>query len=289
MCLKTADSDNNLFGRTLNPHNLCLTAGGSSGGEGAIVALRGSIIGVGTDIAGSIRIPSLCCGNYGFKPSVGRVPYGGQTGCSRPAAPGITAVAGPLAQSAQDCNMFLSAVLGAKPWDYDSTALATPWRNVPAKKSLRLGFITEDPAAPVSPPIARSLETAANVLADAGHVIIPLKDFPSLMKAQELAWRFFCTDPAFTVKRILQDGEEPPVPSVAKGLGLPTNRVTMDELFDISLKRRDLRQEWHQLFLKLDLDAVMLPAYYDVAPKHDEYGAVLYTLLQNLLDVCSAL
>ncbi|KAK7970144.1 hypothetical protein PG996_001421 [Apiospora saccharicola] len=51
--LMSSDSHNNVFGRTLNPHKLSLTAGGSSGGEGALVALRGSILGVGTDMAGS--------------------------------------------------------------------------------------------------------------------------------------------------------------------------------------------------------------------------------------------
>lgn len=50
--MMTADSDNNTFGRTLNPHRLSLGAGGSSGGEGALVAMRGSVIGVGTDIGG---------------------------------------------------------------------------------------------------------------------------------------------------------------------------------------------------------------------------------------------
>ena len=48
--LMTADSDNNVFGRTVNPHNINLTAGGSTGGEGALIALRGSVLGVGTDI-----------------------------------------------------------------------------------------------------------------------------------------------------------------------------------------------------------------------------------------------
>ncbi|UKZ84084.1 uncharacterized protein TrAFT101_000007 [Trichoderma asperellum] len=54
--MMTADSENNIFLRTLNPYNLCLTAGGSSGGEGSLVAQRGSILGIGTDIAGSVRI-----------------------------------------------------------------------------------------------------------------------------------------------------------------------------------------------------------------------------------------
>lgn len=49
--MMTGDSDNNLFGRTLNPANSRLTAGGSSGGEGALIALRGSVLGVGTDVS----------------------------------------------------------------------------------------------------------------------------------------------------------------------------------------------------------------------------------------------
>ncbi|EMR64716.1 putative general amidase-b protein [Eutypa lata UCREL1] len=60
--IMTGDSDNNVFGRTLNPRNKLLTAGGSTGGEGALLALRGSILGVGTDIGGSIRVPSLRVG-----------------------------------------------------------------------------------------------------------------------------------------------------------------------------------------------------------------------------------
>ena len=49
--MMTGDSDNNPFGRTLNPANSRLTAGGSSGGEGALIALRGSVLGVGTDVS----------------------------------------------------------------------------------------------------------------------------------------------------------------------------------------------------------------------------------------------
>jgi Asp-tRNA(Asn)/Glu-tRNA(Gln) amidotransferase A subunit family amidase len=67
------DSCNHLFGRTLNPLNRQLSAGGSSGGEGVLLSMRGSMIGFGTDVGGSIRIPAMCNGIYGFKPSVGRV------------------------------------------------------------------------------------------------------------------------------------------------------------------------------------------------------------------------
>ncbi|OGM45410.1 general amidase-B [Aspergillus bombycis] len=67
--LMTPDPHNNVFGRVLSPHGRSLTAGGSSGGEEALVAMRGSTLGVGTDIAGSIRMPALCCGAFGFKPT----------------------------------------------------------------------------------------------------------------------------------------------------------------------------------------------------------------------------
>lgn len=101
--MMSGDSHNNVFGRVENPHRRGLTAGGSSGGEGALVALRGSVLGIGTDVAGSIRIPALCCGTFGFKPSIGRVPYAGQTGPGRPGMVGIAPVAGPLCHSAPGC------------------------------------------------------------------------------------------------------------------------------------------------------------------------------------------
>jgi amidase len=67
---------NNIIGRTFNPRNKNWSCGGSSGGEGAMVGFRGGIIGVGTDIGGSIRIPSAFNFLYGLRPSHGRLPYG---------------------------------------------------------------------------------------------------------------------------------------------------------------------------------------------------------------------
>lgn len=52
------ESVNNVWGRTLNPYNRNLTPGGSSGGESALVSFRGSAIGVGSDLGGSVRVPA---------------------------------------------------------------------------------------------------------------------------------------------------------------------------------------------------------------------------------------
>ncbi|KAF4832093.1 Acetamidase [Colletotrichum tropicale] len=108
--LMTADSENHIYGRTLNPHNLNLNAGGSSGGEGALVAFRGSPIGVGTDIAGSIRIPAMCCGNYGLKPTNHRVPYGNQSEGEILSLPGPFPSAGPIASTMEGLQLFMNAI-----------------------------------------------------------------------------------------------------------------------------------------------------------------------------------
>lgn len=68
------DSFNFLWGRTLNPWNVKKSAGGSSGGEGASIAARTSPIGIGNDMAGSIRIPAAFNGVFGLCPSADRLP-----------------------------------------------------------------------------------------------------------------------------------------------------------------------------------------------------------------------
>ena len=74
------ESENPLWGRTCNPWSTAHTAGGSSGGEGALLASDGAALGVGSDVGGSIRIPSGYCGIFGLKPGQGRVPFTGSVG-----------------------------------------------------------------------------------------------------------------------------------------------------------------------------------------------------------------
>lgn len=79
-----ADTTNLVYGRTKNPYDLSRFTGGSSGGEGAIVAAGGSALGIGTDIGSSIREPSHFCGIAGLKPTSGRVPDTGVLNCFPP-------------------------------------------------------------------------------------------------------------------------------------------------------------------------------------------------------------
>lgn len=109
------ETKNNIIGQTLNPHNQNLSCGGSSGGEGALLALRGSTLGVGTDIGGSVRIPAAFNGVFGIKPTPGRL-------SSRDIAetnPGQTtyrATLGFLGTWLDGLELLLKAVLSTQPW-----------------------------------------------------------------------------------------------------------------------------------------------------------------------------
>ncbi|RSL52038.1 hypothetical protein CEP53_008221 [Fusarium sp. AF-6] len=176
--MMTADSENNIFGRTLNPHNTSLTAGGSSRGEGALVSFRGSPLGIGNDLAGSVRIPALCCGVYGFKPTANRIPFGGQTHYPFP-VPWLSSVlpaVGPLANSLDDLHLFMETVSKCVPWKYDATALNIPWRSLDVNpdRKLTIGVMAEDADYPLHPPVRRALAEANSVLREAGHNVVGL-------------------------------------------------------------------------------------------------------------------
>jgi amidase len=170
--IMTGDSDNNVFGRTLNPRNTAMTAGGSTGGEGALIALRGSILGVGTDIAGSIRIPALCNGIYGVRPSAGVVPHDGVRNLAVPGTDGIKSSAGPMATTLRDCNLFLKSLMEAETWRYDSTVVSLPWRglSIGNGKKLRIGLVENDGIYTPSPPMRRALKKTADLLRNSGTV-----------------------------------------------------------------------------------------------------------------------
>lgn len=73
LVITSYDCSNPIYGQTLNPHHLQKTPGGSSGGEGALIGAGGSVLGLGSDIGGSIRIPSSFCGICGIKPTSNRL------------------------------------------------------------------------------------------------------------------------------------------------------------------------------------------------------------------------
>ncbi len=119
-----ADTDNPLFGPTLNPWNLDHSPGGSSGGSAAAIASGMVPLATGSDGGGSLRIPSSCCGLSAVKPSLGRVPSGGD---SPPDWQNLS-TKGPMARRLSDIVSVLDVVVGPDPTDLRSLPRPeAPW------------------------------------------------------------------------------------------------------------------------------------------------------------------
>ncbi|RHZ65805.1 general amidase GmdB [Aspergillus thermomutatus] len=291
--MMTGDSENNIFGRTLNPHNTHLTAGGSSGGEGALVAFRGSILGIGTDIAGSIRIPSLCCGVYGFKPTTDRIPWGGQVAdLAMEGVPGLKPSAGPLAHTLNDLELFMSTVLDAEPWKYDATASAAPWYKLSKSQTeLTIGVLPEDVHFPLHPPVRRALNSAIDALNKQGHRIVQLENDPTrdLAYVNRLAFQYFVYGPH--VDHIESSGE-PLVASVAKMASpmftgpfpVDMELPPFEKINALHLARQKYADAWRKTWVENGLDVILAPAAQNTAVPHDTFGWPPYTLVWNLLD-----
>ncbi|ETS73842.1 hypothetical protein PFICI_14788 [Pestalotiopsis fici W106-1] len=282
--IMTGDSHNNVFGRTLNPRNTLLTAGGSTGGEGALIALRGSILGVGTDIAGSIRIPSLCNGIYGFRPSVGLIPHGGVRDLTPPGTDGVRSTAGPMATSARDCSLFLKAILQADTWKYDSTAISLPWQGLPSMRKLRIGVVQNDGIYTPTPPVRRGLQKAVNLLNSTDGVETISIDLPSVLEIyRDLVAYMMLLGNNYYQEQFARTGE-PVIPSLkATGL-LSVPGTTLEGFFNLNDRRSKAAKAYLKLFCDNQIDAIIMPPSQHTALPLDCWKTATYTSLWNYLD-----
>uniref|UniRef100_A0AC34FKX3 Amidase domain-containing protein n=1 Tax=Panagrolaimus sp. ES5 TaxID=591445 RepID=A0AC34FKX3_9BILA len=106
------ESNNQLFGRTNNPYDSRRTPGGSSGGEGALIASSGSIFGIGSDLAGSIRVPAAFNGIFGLKPSEGSISLKGHYPSFSKGYPVKMCYVGPLCRYAKDLSLLFRIMVG---------------------------------------------------------------------------------------------------------------------------------------------------------------------------------
>jgi amidase len=186
------ESDNLLFGATNNPYNLSRTAGGSSGGEAALIAACGSPIGLGSDAAGSVRLPAAFCGIAGIKPTSGRLP---RTGHFPPAAGWIETLwqIGPMARRVEDLNTLMPLLAGSD--GRDPTCVGMPVGDPAAVDlgTLRVAFYTGNGIAAAGPDVERVVRAAAASLA--GEVAVVEEDRPAcLAQAYDLEMKFLGAD-----------------------------------------------------------------------------------------------
>ena len=166
-------NENSAYGSVTNPWNTSRIPGGSSGGSAAAVAARLTPAATGTDTGGSIRQPASFCGITGIKPTYGRASRYGMI-----AFASSLDQAGPMARSAEDCALLLSAMCGPD-LDRDSTSLDVPAENFSAKlgdnlQGLRIGVPKEFFGEGLAADVRAAIDTALKVLETQGAKLVPI-------------------------------------------------------------------------------------------------------------------
>ena len=166
-------NENSAYGAVTNPWDTTRIPGGSSGGSAAAVAARLAPAATGTDTGGSIRQPASFCGITGIKPTYGRASRYGMI-----AYASSLDQAGPMARSAEDCALLLSAMCGAD-LDRDSTSLDVPVENFSAKlgdslQGLRVGIPQEFFGDGLAADVRTAIDAALKTLEAQGAKLVPI-------------------------------------------------------------------------------------------------------------------
>lgn len=279
---KHLDCDNNITGRTRNPHNVRLSPGGSSGGEGASIAFRCAAIGIASDIGGSIRLPAAFCGSYGLRPTTLRTPWNG-VGLAGEGQEAIRCTLGPITNSLRDVDLFMKAVLGGKPWEEETSLVPLPWREVSPTRDFTVGILWDDLIVHPHPPVQRAMKTAVEKLKAAG---IKTKDWKPYKHehGMRIINDLFYPDGAATQISALEASGEPWLP-LTKEAFLQARKMTVEETWVVNLKREAYRTEHRQLMKEQGVDFILCPIYVGVAAEPHEARYSAYTAIWNILDM----
>ncbi|TDZ13834.1 putative amidase [Colletotrichum spinosum] len=279
------DCNNNITGLTLNPHNLLLSPGGSSGGEGVSVGAKCSVIGIGTDIGGSIRIPAAFNGCYGLRPTAQRVPCLGNFGIAL-GQESIRGVAGPLGQSVDDLERFMSTMVGseAKPWDVDTTLVPTPWRRVSLKKDVTIAVMLDDGRVKPHPPVVRALNTAAEKLRGAGVDVVDWEAFDHARGWNIVSALYFPRGPKPYLDTFAESGE-PVLPLTQHAFDFSgPEPLTVAENWALNYEREAYRRQYHAVMKERGVDFILCPAYVGAGVVQGGARYWNYTAIWNILD-----
>ncbi|KAF4962105.1 hypothetical protein FSARC_9790 [Fusarium sarcochroum] len=285
------ESDSYL-GRVLNPFNIHLSAGGSTGGESALIAMKGSVLGIGTDIGGSIRGPSAFCGIYGFKATSNTLPTRGYIkGAPPPAVLNIPLSTGPMCRSLRDMELFMRCVLSGKPHLSDPNVIPLPWTGIQTSlnRRLKVGIVSNDGFIEPQPPVKRAVSWAKSILSDSKYEnLVEVKDFKVF--GAEQAWnllrRLYWPDGGQLIKNgILSSGE--PIHSLTEWIYRDAEPLGMHTALDLTSshkERDDFRLAFAKSWTDQDVDVIIGPSFIGPACAHDTAFYWTYTSLYNLVD-----
>ena len=301
------ETSSNLYGETVCPFNRALTSGGSSGGEGALIGLRGSCLGIGTDIGGSIRSPAANNGLYGFRPTSYRLPVDGWT-ATMLGSEHIVPVIGPLSTSLDGVKIVMKTLIDAKPWLTEASLLPFPWRddvnhlsstsaNSSATK-LKVGVLWDDGVVKPHPPVQRALKEVVRKLEE--QIDVEIVDW--IPYNHDLAWEiiaslYFCDGAKEETEAIEASGEPwRPLSTFIIKENPHVKHHSIEDVWGWTAKREEYRRAYAKVWNetatgtasdgspKGAVDVILCPVGPGAAPplNHARYWG--YTAQWNLLD-----
>jgi Asp-tRNA(Asn)/Glu-tRNA(Gln) amidotransferase A subunit family amidase len=252
------ETANLIFGRTSNPEAPERSSGGSSGGEAVAIATGMSSLGIGSDLGGSIRLPSHYCGVVGLKPTHGRVPLTGHF----PETLFRFTHAGPLTRSVRDAALALAVLEGPDGVDWYAARLPAAVReSAPA----RVGW-THTAFGAVEDEIAAAVEQAARALADCRTEVEPAEpEGLATVDANELTLRLYGAESAVYFDELVGDRRDELHEALRRRLDLPTPTLTEYVAAEAAVER--LRRDLASFFRRYDI--LLCPTAPVVAQPHD--------------------
>ncbi|MGD9997141.1 MAG: amidase [Ilumatobacteraceae bacterium] len=260
-----------------NPWDLARSAGGSSGGSGAALAARMVPAATGTDTAGSLRIPSACCGTSTIKPTRNLVSTAGVVPLSW-----TLDHAGPMARSLVDCRALLAAMVGADRGRPESALHAPAHVDVPVATAPRIAISPRIVPGDLDPDVAAGFERAVEACRRLGATVVEVSppaagadvgdDFLDVLTTDMLGYHRRFDGRRDLYRPALREWVE-----MGEGRGL-----TGADYAAAQARRRDMTAAWADWFDEHRLDAVIEPTIPVVAPVRGdgyEHAASDYSLI----------
>ncbi|XP_066297047.1 fatty-acid amide hydrolase 1-like isoform X1 [Branchiostoma lanceolatum] len=306
---------NPVFGKTLNPFDPTRSPGGSSGGEAALIKGGGSILGFGSDVGGSVRIPAHFCGICGFKPTGRRISGRGLLKGS-PGMQGVISSPGVMARDVDSLALGMKALLVADMFLLDPQVVPIPFRQeiYEDKKPMRIGYFTSLRFCPPTPSMGRAVIMAKEALEKAGHTLVAFDPPDELRAIIDLTSRLVTADNGRTVSTMWLNDEvideylegqisvwtmphylrkiqgfllKPFWPRVARSFSYRLIGSVYD-LWQRLAERETYVEQFLDELKKKNLDLLLCPAFGAPACKPEHAGKILataaYTSLFNLLN-----
>ncbi|KAJ9210234.1 hypothetical protein DTO166G4_8162 [Paecilomyces variotii] len=250
------ETSSNIYGRTVNPYNRDLTCGGSSGGEAALIGMRGSVLGVGGDIGGSIRCPAAHTDREALE-------------------------------------LFMKVALSVKPWRLDPSLTAKEWTPYKFTRPLKIAVQWWDGVVMPHPPMIRALKEVSEACKAAGMEVVDW-DCESLnhRRGWEITAALYWPDGGEEVLSLLEEGGEPILPLTKFIIHEQPSVKKLDQhgLWKLCAERDAYREAYAKHWTNTgkadgkEVDVILCPPSFGAATPHEQSRYWGYTSNWNLLD-----